>query len=134
MGERHEIIIDGETFLVELEEVDGNWQATVEGRTYSVAMPTATTAAPSRRQSGGKRKKSGTVTTTIPGKVVTVEVTDGAVVEEGDVVLILEAMKMQNEVLAPVSGTVINVNCVDGENVQANTTLVVIEPNEEVSE
>jgi biotin carboxyl carrier protein len=60
-------------------------------------------------------------------------VTEGDVVDEGDVVLILEAMKMQNEVLAPVSGTVINVNCEDGENVQANSTLIIIEPNEEVS-
>jgi biotin carboxyl carrier protein len=134
MAERHEIIIDGENFLVELEEDNGNWKATIEGRTYTVEMPAASAVPPSRRRSGGKRKKSGTVTTTIPGKVVTVEVTEGDVVEEGDVILILEAMKMQNEVLAPVSGTVINVNCGDGENVQANSTLVIIEPNEEVSE
>ena len=134
MAERHEIIIDGETFLVELEEANGTWKATVEGRTYTVEMPVTAAQAPSRRRVGGKRKKSGTVTTTIPGKVVTVEVTEGEVVVEGDVVLILEAMKMQNEVLAPVSGIVINVNCEDGQNVQANTTLMIIEPNEEVSE
>jgi hypothetical protein len=58
MAERHEIIIDGETFLVELEQVDGNWKATIEGRTYTVEMPTAAAnerrVAPSRRQFPGR--------------------------------------------------------------------------------
>ena len=64
----------------------------------------------------------------MPGKVVTVEVSVGDSVEEGDTILILEAMKMQNEVAAPISGTISAVHCEDGVNVEANIPLVVIEP------
>ena len=64
----------------------------------------------------------------MPGKVVTVEVSLGDSVEEGQTVLILEAMKMQNEVAAPISGTISAVHCEDGMNVEANVPLIVIEP------
>ena len=64
----------------------------------------------------------------MPGKVVTVEVSAGDFVEEGQTILILEAMKMQNEVAAPISGTVSEVHCEDGMNVEANVPLVVITP------
>ena len=81
-----------------------------------------------RNAQGKKRKKSGTVSSSIPGKVITVEVEVGQEVAEGDVVLILEAMKMQNEVAAPISGTITEINCKSGENIDANLPLVVIEP------
>ena len=42
--------------------------------------------------------------------------------------MILEAMKMQNEIQAPVSGTVVSVQCSEGEAIEANVPLVVIEP------
>ena len=76
-----------------------------------------------------KKKKSGTVSANIPGKVVTVEVSEGQHVKEGHVILILEAMKMQNEIQAPVTGTVVTVHCTEGEAIEANVPLVVIEPD-----
>ena len=62
--------------------------------------------------------------------MVTVEVEEGQRVEEGQVILILEAMKMQNEIQAPVSGTVSKVHCSEGEAIEANVPLVVIEPDQ----
>ena len=62
------------------------------------------------------------------GKVVTVEVNEGDEVVEGQVILILEAMKMQNEIQAPVSGTVVSVQCEEGQAIEANIPLVVIQP------
>jgi biotin carboxyl carrier protein len=50
-------------------------------------------------------------------------------VEEGQVILILEAMKMQNEIQAPISGTVNSIHCEEGQSIEANVPLVVIEPN-----
>ena len=127
----YEIEIDGEIFSVDIKEgEDGTLSASVGGTTYNITLPEgAEVAAPRRRSTGGKgRGKSGTVSTSIPGKVITLEVASGDVVKEGQVILILEAMKMQNEVTAPVSGTVSAVNCAEGDNVEANMALVVIDP------
>ena len=97
-------------------------------QTFDIEMPEAAVTAKPRRSGGRKKKKSGTVSANIPGKVVTVEVEVGQEVIEGQVILILEAMKMQNEIQAPVSGTVVSVHCDEGEAIEANVPLVVIEP------
>ncbi len=128
MGEIRKVIIDGEELEVEV-EIDGEiYRATVQGQTFEFIIPDSTGNAPRKRGGGGSRKRSGTVSASMPGKVVTVEVRVGDTVEEGETILILEAMKMQNEVVAPISGTIIEVHCEDGLNVEANVPLVVIEP------
>ena len=129
MPEKRTVKVNGEEFEVEIElNDDGTYEATVEGQTFSIEVPNAQAAPRARRGGGGKKKKSGTVSANIPGKVVTVEVMEGDVVKEGQVILILEAMKMQNEIQAPVNGTVINVACEEGQAIEANVPLVVIEP------
>ena len=129
MPEKRTVKVNGQEFEVEIElNDDGTYDATVEGQTFSIEVPNAQAAPRARRGGGGKKKKSGTVSANIPGKVVTVEVKEGDVVREGQVILILEAMKMQNEIQAPVDGTVINVACEEGQAIEANVPLVVIEP------
>ena len=129
MGEKRTVKVNGEEFEVDIElNEDGTYQATVEGQSFSIEVPNAQAAPRARRAGGGKKKKSGTVSANIPGKVVTVEVKEGDVVKEGQVILILEAMKMQNEIQAPVDGTVISVACEEGQAIEANVPLVVIEP------
>ena len=128
LGEMRKVTINGEIFEVELEPDGNNWKATVEGETFIIELGDLPPTSSKKRRSGKKRKKSGVVSSTIPGKIITVEVENGQKVSEGDVILILEAMKMQNEVLAPVSGTVTEVNCEAGTSIEANLPLVVIEP------
>ena len=128
MSDTRKVIVNGTEYEVELEGEGTQWKATVGGQTYEIQMPEATVAAKPRRSGGRKKKKSGTVSANIPGKVVTVEVEEGQAVTEGQVILILEAMKMQNEIQAPVSGTVVSVQCSEGEAIEANVPLVVIEP------
>lgn len=131
MTEKRKVIVDGEELEVEIEVVDGKWLATVMGKTFTIEIPDATPTAQKKRSSGKKKKKSGTVSANIPGKIVTIEVKEGQQVSEGQVVLILEAMKMQNEIQAPVNGTVISVNCGEGDSIEANVPLIVIEPESE---
>ena len=128
MGEIRKVIIDGEEFEVEIEIRGETYRATIEEQTFEFQIPDSKGSAPRKRGSGGGRKRSGTVSASMPGKVVTVEVGVGDSVNEGETILILEAMKMQNEVAAPISGTVTEVHCEDGMNVEANVPLVVIEP------
>ena len=128
MSETRKVIVDGVEFEVQLEGEGTEWKATVEGQTFSIQIPDAAPVSKKKRSGGGKKKKSGTVSANIPGKVVTVEVSMGDEVVEGQVILILEAMKMQNEIQAPVSGTVVSVQCEEGQAIEANIPLVVIEP------
>jgi biotin carboxyl carrier protein len=131
MTEKRKVIVDGQEFEVEVEVENGKWLATVEGRTFEIEIPDSGPVVKKRRVAGGKKKKSGTVSANIPGKIVTIEVSEGQEVTEGQVILILEAMKMQNEIQAPVNGKVVSVNCEEGQSIEANVPLVVIEPKEE---
>ena len=131
MTEKRKVIVDGQEFEVEVEVENGKWLATVEGRTFEIEIPDSGPVVKKRRMAGGKKKKSGTVSANIPGKIVTIEVEVGQEVTEGQVILILEAMKMQNEIQAPVNGKVVSVNCEEGQSIEANVPLVVIEPKEE---
>jgi biotin carboxyl carrier protein len=128
MSETRKVIVDGVELEVVVEGEGKIWSATVEGKTFQIEIPDAAPVAKKKRTSGGKKKKSGTVSANIPGKVVTVEVNEGDQVTEGQVILILEAMKMQNEIQAPISGTVTIVHCEEGQAIEANIPLVVIEP------
>ena len=130
MSETRKVIVNGEEFEVELEQDGENWIATVQGEKFEITVPDSGPAPKKRRSSGGKSKKSGKVSANIPGKVVTVEVEIGQVVEEGQVVMILEAMKMQNEIRAPGGGTVTEIHCEEGQSIEANVPLLVITPPE----
>lgn len=131
MGEIRKVKVNGTEYEVELEFNGEAWEVTVEGSTFTIEMPGVSAAPKAKRSASGGRKKSGTVSANIPGKVVTVEVKEGQKVKEGQVVLILEAMKMQNEIQAPISGTVVSVQCQEGDAIEANVPLLVIEPDEE---
>ena len=131
MTEKRKVIVDGQEFEVVVEVENGKWLATVEDRTFEIEIPNSGPVVKKRRAGGGKKKKSGTVSANIPGKIVTIEVAEGQEVTEGQVILILEAMKMQNEIQAPVNGRVVSVNCEEGQSIEANVPLVVIEPKEE---
>ena len=68
------------------------------------------------------------ISSSIPGKIVSLNVSLDEIVEQGQVIMILEAMKMQNEIQAPISGKIVEINCHSGESIEANMPLVVIEP------
>jgi biotin carboxyl carrier protein len=63
----------------------------------------------------------------ITGKITSVNVKAGDKVAEGDVLCLLESMKMENPILAPVAGTVAKISCAAGQVVEAGDSLAVIE-------
>mgnify|MGYP005644257631 FL=1 len=126
MSDTRKVIVDGEEFEVEVERDGDTFHASVGGKTFSIEIPEVPKAAPKRAPRSGKGKKSGVISANIPGKVVTIEVSEGDEVSEGKVVLILEAMKMQNEITAPISGTVKQINCQEGQSIEANIPLMEI--------
>ena len=74
-----------------------------------------------------KARKDSDVTSPMPGKIVSVNVAEGASVQAGDIVLAVEAMKMENPVHAPVSGTVKAIYVVEGDSVNPDECLMEIE-------
>jgi pyruvate carboxylase subunit B len=72
--------------------------------------------------------KEGDVTSPMPAKVVEIKVKEGDRVNEGDVVAIVEAMKMQNEIHAPISGVVKAIYVQPGDNVNPDEAIMTIEP------
>ena len=62
----------------------------------------------------------------MPGTILKVNVNVGDSVNEGDAVVVLEAMKMENDIPAPCSGKVVAVNCKQGDTVETGAVLVVI--------
>ena len=86
------------------------------------AAPAAAPAAPAAPIPAG----AGTVEAPMPGKIWKVPVKQGDVVAKDQLVLILEAMKMENEIFSPVAGTVLQVNCREGDSVNTGDTLLVI--------
>ncbi|MCP4574239.1 MAG: hypothetical protein GY838_17905 [bacterium] len=79
-------------------------------------------------ESLGTAAGSGTICADIPGLVVELKVEPGQKVHQGEPVIVVEAMKMQNELCAAVSGTVIEIPVASGASVNPGDPLVVIEP------
>ena len=85
-----------------------------------VAAPAAAPAAPAAVAAGEA------VTAPMPGAILRVNVTQGQAVKEGDLLCVLEAMKMENEIFAPKAGTVAQVLVQKGSTVDTGATMVVL--------
>ena len=132
MGEKRKVTVDGKEFEVEIELIDGVWEVTLEGRKFSVETDEEKQQIRRTREkgTGSKLGASGTISSAIPGKIVSILVSVGDAVSAGDVVIVLEAMKMQNEIKASVDGVISEVKCNAGERVEANVPLLEISPTE----
>ena len=89
------------------------------------AAPVAA-AAPAAAPAAGALAAGEVITSPMPGNILKINVTQGQKVNEGDVLIVLEAMKMENEISATKSGTVAQINVTKGAVVETGTPLVVI--------
>lgn len=88
--------------------------------------PAAPAPAPAPAPAAAPAAGSITVSAPMPGKILGVKTSVGAAVKKGQVILILEAMKMENEIVAPEDGTVASVNVSVGEMVEPGATLATL--------
>ena len=116
------ILIEGRSYAVQLL---GEGEVAVNGRVFQVEV--FDPRGPRGRRSPGGDSGPQSVTTLMPGRVVRVLVTPGQEVAAGQPVIVVEAMKMQNEMKAPRAGRVASVKAEAGATVSAGDILVVIE-------
>ena len=110
------ITVNGNVYDVTVEEGTGSTAGAAKAAAPKAAAPKA--AAPAGAQGAVK------VNAPMPGKILKVNVNAGAAVKKGDVLLVLEAMKMENEICAPQDGTVATVECAAGDSVESGKVLV----------
>ena len=105
------ITVNGNAYEVEVEEI---------GSAAPAAAPSAAPAAPV-----AAAPTSGTVITCpMPGTIIDIKAAVGQAVTEGQVLVIFEAMKMENEIVAPCAGTVASINVNKGDSVNSGSVLM----------
>jgi len=113
------ITVNGNVYDVTVDEGTG---AAAPVAAAPKAAPAAPKAAPKATGAQGGVK----VAAPMPGKILAVKASVGAAVKKGDVLLILEAMKMENEVVAPQDGTVASINVSEGAAVDSGDVLATL--------
>ncbi len=115
---KYNVTVNGTAYEITLEAVDA---ADVKAAPAPAAAPAAAPAPAAKPVTGGE-----TVSSPMPGTILSVNVTNGATVKKGDVLMVLEAMKMENEIMSPCDGTVTSVNVSKGAAVETGAVLCVI--------
>ena len=119
---KYNVTVNGTAYEITLEVADAaEIKATAPAAAPAAAPAPAAVAAPTAAPANGE-----TVTAPMPGTILAVKVSNGAAVEKGDVLMVLEAMKMENEIVAPADGTVASVNVTKGSSVETGAVLCVI--------
>ena len=113
------ITVNGKSYEVTVEERGG---ASAPVTTTSAPVAPAVKAAPASSGSEGRVK----VVAPMSGKILGVKVSVGQAVKKGEVVAVLEAMKMENDIVALEDGTIASINVNVGDSVETNQTLVTI--------
>jgi biotin carboxyl carrier protein len=117
------LIVDGKIYNAIICSSNSAFRVCVNGLSFDIEKKSAS------QILGGKhgRRQKKDVITSMPGKIVKVLVTEGDNVEEGQAVLILEAMKMQNEIKSPQKGTVTRIGPKAGDSVETGALLFSVE-------
>ena len=116
-GSEYTVKVNGKSYAIKL---DGD-KASVNGKSFDFSVKEGIEAKSAASAGDGEEVKAG-----VPGNVLRIEASEGSSVEEGDVLLVLEAMKMEIEVKAPKAGTVQSILVSQGDKVVSGQALVTL--------
>ena len=115
------ITVNGKAYAVTVEE-----GAAAAGAPVAAPVAAAPAAAPAPVAAPAGAAGSVQVTAPMPGKVVAVKASVGQAVKKGEVVLVLEAMKMENDIVAPEDGTIASINVANCDAVESGAVLATL--------
>ena len=121
---KYNVNVNGKTYQIEIEEVqnfDPKQAPAAPATTPAQEQPAAPVQAPVAAPAGGE-----TISCPMPGTILDVRCSEGASVKKGDILFILEAMKMENEIMSPCDGTVHGVSVSKGASVDTGAVLCTI--------
>ena len=119
---KYRVTVNGAAYEVELEEMTGAVPAAAPA---PVAAPAPAPAAPSASDPHAYQGEK--VTAPMPGTILSVNIAAGDVVQRGQILMVLEAMKMENEILSPIDGKILSVHTSKGATVESGALLCVID-------
>ncbi len=117
----YRITVNGVAYDVAVEVLGAGAAPVAAAPVAAAPVAAAPVAAPAPAASGAAG--SVTIESPMPGKILAIKANAGQAVKKGDVVMILEAMKMENEITAPADGTVASINVAVGDSVESGDTL-----------
>ena len=125
---KYKVTLNGRTYEVEVEAGKAMLVDEYEAYAPAPAVPAAPApaAAPAAPAAPAVIAAGDTITAPMPGNILRVEVSQGDAVKSGQVLVVLEAMKMENEILAPRDGTVAQVVAQKGSIVETGSPLIVL--------
>jgi biotin carboxyl carrier protein len=121
------LIVDNRSFEIEVDNKADEYRVLVDGRNYRVNLIDERRVRTSGGAGAGASQGRQTVSVPMPGKVIAILVAVGDTVEKGQGLVIVEAMKMENEVRSPIAGEVKEIKVKQGDTVEGGTTLVIVE-------
>ena len=119
------ITVNGNVYDVTVEEGTSGSAPAAAPRAAAPAPKAAAPAAPKAAAPAGA-EGSVKVAAPMPGKILGVKAAIGQAVKKGEVIVVLEAMKMENEIVAPSDGTIASINVATGDSVEAGQTLATL--------
>lgn len=123
-GTKADVTVNGVNYDVELENAVAPVQQAAPAQTAPVAPVATAPQAPSAASAPATGGKA--ITSPLPGVIISVDVKEGSVVKRGQKVAVIEAMKMENDILADVDGTVTAVHVAKGDTVAEDAKIVTI--------
>ena len=124
----YSLILNGKSYEAMIELTEEGWQVMLRGQLYQIDIEDERQRR-LRMASGGTSTQSGELKlkTPMPGLIVDVPVEEGQEVTKGDNLIILESMKMQNEIKSPREGKILRVNVNPGDSVNQNQILLILD-------
>ena len=123
----YSLIVDNRSFEIEVDHAEDEYRVLVDGRNYHVNLVDERRVRIGGGQSEIQLQGRQKVSVPMPGKVIAVLVSEGDSIEKDQGLVIVEAMKMENEVRSPIAGEVKEIKVKAGDAVEGGTVLLIVE-------